>query len=102
MSQHPDRPTVITLFLFMLLVANIVVTTKLLLHMQKSPSDIGRGDRLPCKALPTRFVIEEPDCAARLLVLMNITNVHIRPAEAFDPPVNDILFQIQNQPAEKT
>jgi hypothetical protein len=32
---------------------------------------------LPCGAVPTRFVIEEPECADRLLRSMNVTNVHI-------------------------
>jgi hypothetical protein len=102
MSQHPNRPTVVTLCPVILLVVDTVVTTEFLLHSQKSSSDFGRDDMDPRKALPTRFVIEERDCTIRLLALMNITNIHIIPTEVFDPQANDILFHIQNQSAEKT
>jgi hypothetical protein len=33
---------------------------------------------LPCEAIPVRFVLEEPECADKLLQAMNVTNVRIR------------------------
>jgi len=32
---------------------------------------------LPCAALPTRLIMEDPICAQKLLTVMNVTNVHI-------------------------
>ena len=72
MSKHLNGQTVVTLCLLVLLVVNMIMMAKLILHVQKSPSGSRAGDMLPCKALPTRFVIEEPDCADRLLTLMTI------------------------------
>jgi hypothetical protein len=34
---------------------------------------------LPCAAIPTRFVLEEPGCAQRLLEFMNVSKVRIVP-----------------------
>ena len=35
--------------------------------------------RLPCAAIPTRLVLDHPECAQRLLEAMNVTNVRIEP-----------------------
>jgi hypothetical protein len=101
MSKNPNWQVAVTICILVLLVINIVMTAKLLMNIQKSQSGTGQGDMLPCRALPTQFVIEEPDCADRLLKLMNITNVHIMPIEALDPPVNESLSGWQNESAEK-
>ena len=101
MSKNPNSQVAVTLCILILLVINMVMTTKLLMNIQKSPSDSGQGGTLPCRALPARFVIEEPECADKLLRLMNITNIHILTAENFDPPVNNTLSHPQNQSAEK-
>ena len=34
---------------------------------------------LPCAAIPTRYVMDEPECADKLLRAMNVTNVRILP-----------------------
>ena len=34
---------------------------------------------LPCAAIPTRYVLEYPECADKLLRAMNVTNVRILP-----------------------
>jgi len=36
-----------------------------------------RSSDLPCAALPTRFVLDEPECAQRLLEAMNVDNVRV-------------------------
>ena len=36
---------------------------------------------LPCAALPTRFLLESPHCAQKLLDSMNVTNVRIHTAD---------------------
>ena len=53
--------------------ANIVMTLKFRSEKETKPS-------LPCAAVPTRFVVEHPDCADKLLRSMNVTKVQIRSA----------------------
>ena len=36
-----------------------------------------RKGTLPCAALPTRFVLESPECAQKLLDAMNVSNVRV-------------------------
>lgn len=100
MSKNPNWRVAGTICIFVLLVINIVMTAKLLMNMPESSQDSGQRDVLPCRALPAQFVIEEPDCTDKLLKLMNITNVHILPAEDFDPLVNETIFGFQNESAE--
>jgi len=52
------------------LAANIVMTLKF-----RSEQDAAS---LPCAAIPTRFVMEYPDCADKLLRSMNVTKLQIR------------------------
>ena len=100
MGQNPNSQVAVTICIFILLVINIAMTTKLLINAHKSLQNAGQRDVLPCRALPVKFVIEEPDCANKLLKWMNITNVRILLAEDFDPPPNETMFQLQNQSRE--
>ena len=34
-------------------------------------------DRLPCAAIPTRLVLDSPECAQKLLDSMNVVNVRV-------------------------
>jgi len=63
-----------------LLVVNLFVTARLFLDAKKSPLVLRAREPLPCRAVPTRFVMEEPECADKLLRSMNVTNVRILPA----------------------
>jgi hypothetical protein len=100
MSKNPNWQVAVTICILVLLIINVVMTAKLLMNMQESSPDSGQRDALPCRALPAQFVIEEPDCADKLLKFMNITNVHILPAEDSDPLVNETVFGLQNESAE--
>ena len=44
----------------------------------KAMSSIPTKPSLPCAAIPTRFVMEYPECADRLLQAMNVSNVRFR------------------------
>ena len=82
--------------ILVLLLINIVMTTKLSVDIQKSqPSSVQR-EPLPCKAIPVQFVIEEPVCADKLLRTMNVTNVHILPNRALGSLLNRTSFRLQN------
>ena len=62
-----------------LLVANILLTAKIVLGLERLKSCEHRRESLPCQAIPTRFVMEEPECVNKLLRSMNVTNVHVMP-----------------------
>ena len=52
--------------------------------MARLADDRIRRDALPCAALPTRFVLESPECAQKLLDTMNVSNVRVV-SRATDP-----------------
>jgi len=79
-----------------LLVANVLVVAKLALGLERLKSCQHRRESLPCQAVPTRFVIEEPECANKLLRSMNVTNVRIFPVDALDSPLNKSGLRLQN------
>ena len=72
------------LCIFILVAINMLITVKLFLNSQESRVFSKTREPLPCKAVPTRFVIEEPDCANKLLKSMNVTNVRILSTEESD------------------
>jgi len=71
-----------------LLVTNVLVITKLVLGLERLKSYQHRRESLPCQAVPTQFVMDEPECADKLLRAMNVTNVRILPVDALDSLLN--------------
>ena len=63
--------------ILLLLIVNVLLTLKLCMDIQERQSSSQKRGPLPCGAIPTRFVIEEPECADKLLRSMNVTNVHV-------------------------
>ena len=80
--------------MLLLILIALVVDWMLLLRLNEAAArladDRTRTDRLPCAALSTRFVLESPDCAQRLLDSMNVSNVRIRPAGATGPTTTSV------------
>lgn len=68
---------ILTVCIVMLLVANILLTAKIVLDLERLKSFEHRRESLPCQALPVRFVIDEPECTDKLLRSMNVSNVQI-------------------------
>jgi hypothetical protein len=60
-----------------LVVINVFVIVKLILVLGELREEYPSRANLPCGAIPIRFVLEEPECANKLLISMNVTNVHI-------------------------
>ncbi|MHC4748812.1 MAG: hypothetical protein ACYTFW_02960 [Planctomycetota bacterium] len=79
-----------------LLVTNVLVVTKLVLGLERLKSCQHRRESLPCQGVPTKFVIEEPECADKLLRSMNVTNVRILSADALDSLLNKTTLRFQN------
>ena len=48
--------------------------------------DRARKGTLPCAALPTRFVLESPECAQKLLDAMNVSKVRVVSRPTGVPP----------------
>ena len=71
------KTTLVIVLLWIVLAAvaaNMVMTLKFRSELTSTPS-------LPCAAVPTRFVMEYPECADKLLRSMNVTKVQIRSIE---------------------
>ncbi len=68
--------------LFALVEANLALTVRTLRcggeHAAPAPS----RSTLPCTAIPTKLVLQDPECADKLLRAMNVTNVRILPRSA--------------------
>jgi hypothetical protein len=64
------------------LLANALLTARVMTELKALAMTRGVSASLPCPAIPTRFVLEEPACAQKLLESMNVTNVHIREVQA--------------------
>ena len=90
MSRRSLNSLVILMVCVLVLLAvNLFFTTRLFLNVKKSPLTPRIREPLPCRAVPTRFVMEEPECANKLLRSMNITNVRILPAATSDTVRDD-------------
>jgi len=84
-----------------LLVANVLVIAKLALGLERLKSCQHRRESLPCQAVRTKFVIEEPEYANKLLRSMNVTNVRILPVEALGSLLSKTTFRSQNVSQEE-
>lgn len=67
--------------LLLLILIALAVNWTLLLQVNqvvvRMADDGAHADRLPCGALPTRFLLDSPECAQRLLQAMNVSNVRV-------------------------
>ena len=68
---------IMTACVLVLLTVDVFMTTTLFLSTKKSTPTLHARDPLPCGAIPIGFVMEEPECADKLLRSMNVTNVRI-------------------------
>ena len=63
--------------LLLLLAANALILAKIANTLEALPGQ-PTGWSLPCPAIPTRLILEDPVCAQKLLEVMNVTNVRVR------------------------
>ena len=68
--------------LLMVVVVDLVMTMRLAVNIRASAARVWKQPALPCGAIPTRFVLEEPEYADKLLKSMNVTNVRVQPSQA--------------------
>ena len=63
--------------LLLVVAANLLLTLKLHHEATKLGRAVPKRPDLPCAAIPTRFLMEEPVCAQKLIEAMNVTNVQV-------------------------
>jgi hypothetical protein len=71
--------TVLVLCTIGFVIVNLILTIRLAADINKLAGPVSKRSPLPCGAIPTRFVMEEPECADKLLRSMNVTNVRVLP-----------------------
>lgn len=79
-SRHVSMS--VRLLILIALVVNAAMLMRIhheLARLEDRPPNRGS---LPCAALPTRFVLDSPECAQKLLEAMNVTNVRVHEANA--------------------
>ena len=83
------KKATLTIVLLWIVLAAVAANTVMTLKPRSSQSC---DASLPCAAIPTRFVVEHPDCADKLLRSMNVTNVRVRSVaepKSSDAPGNE-------------
>ena len=66
--------------LSLLVLVNLALTVRLTAHVERTCPNAEPERSLPCPAIPTRFVLDDPECAHKLLRAMNVTGVRVRAA----------------------
>jgi len=105
-TSHRGRrlpPLRITLcgFLSGLLAVSLVINLMLalvLLHRVETPpvtTEVARP--LSCAAIPTKLILEDPECADKLLRTMNVTNVRVGRAEHSEDSGADYTLPIRER-----
>ena len=59
------------------LIINTVVIMKLLHEIQGFRTVLQQENNLPCKAIPARFALDNPDCANSFQQAMGVENVRV-------------------------
>ena len=78
-------------------IINLLMILQLSADMQEMQKHTPNRRSLPCGAIPTRYVIDEPECADKLLRSMNVTNVRILPRNVTYPPgVEQYIMRLRN------
>lgn len=68
---------VLTVLLLLGVAANLLLTIKMNHEVTVLEQIVPKRPELPCAAIPTRFVMQEPVCAQKLIEAMNLTNVRV-------------------------
>lgn len=83
-STHIGVAAIVIMFV-VLTATNILVLIKIMGTLTEFSNLHQKSQSLPCPAIPTRLILEDPGCAQKLLDSMNVTNVRIRPGGSLAP-----------------
>ena len=87
--KHRITAGMAVLALLVLIAANLAIlikTTRTLDLLSRLPA---ASQPLPCPAIPTRLILEDPVCAQKLLDAMNVTGVRVDPRDTAVPRTNN-------------
>ena len=70
-------PRLWIVLILMVLIVDIVLTVRLSRDVKSTIVEIRSQKSLPCAAIPTKYILQEPECADKLLRVMNVTNVRV-------------------------
>ncbi len=77
LARPHGTTTVIVVVLLVSLVTNLLLAVVLLQHLSARQPE-GQVEPVPrCTAIPTKLILEDPECADKLLRTMNVTNVRV-------------------------
>ncbi len=84
--QHGDKRWAFCITLLILILVGTLVqavlTVRLTAGLAASAVSRQAPQALPCGAIPTKLILEDPVCADKLLRAMNVTDVRILPRHA--------------------
>ncbi len=79
----------ISLVILLVVVVNVLYTIRLSAEVKAKIAEVQKDKSLPCAAIPTRYILEEPECADKLLQAMNVTNVRVVARGELETRVNE-------------
>ena len=82
-------PWTAALLIFLLILIGVDIAMRIILWPQPEPSS-------RCLALPTRFVLDYPECADKLIQAVNMTNIHIVPFDRHILQQQDYVNRLGN------
>ena len=89
--------TVIVVVLLVSLVTNLLLSMVLLQHFSASAPE-GQGcPTSRCTAIPVKLILEDPECADKLLRAMNVTNVRVERADHSEDSGADYTLPIRER-----
>jgi len=83
-TQRMEPTYLLVVCILVIVIANVMITIRLSVDMRALATRDLTPPPLPCGAVPTRFVMEEPECADKLLRFMNVTNVRVLSSKGLD------------------
>ena len=69
--------TVVVASFVVSIVTNLFLAAVLLQHLSASVPERQASPTLRCTAIPVKLILEDPECADKLLRAMNVTNVRV-------------------------
>jgi len=87
---------IVVLLIVILLIANLMVSVWIIYEIGKSCQYPAKTKLLPCESMPIKFALENPDCANKLLEVMNVTNVKILLRNSTNMLIQKVRAQLQN------
>lgn len=89
--------TVVMASLVVSIVTNLFLAAVLLQH-KSAPEPAGQGSANPrCTAIPVKLILEDPECADKLLRAMNVTNVRVGRADRSEDSGADYTLPIRER-----